>query len=189
MINCNHHLQPSLDPSNLNSYHPISNLIFISKTLERLIDARLTKHEDKHSLFPINHSAYRKYHSTETAVVRIYNDLSNAIDLGHVGALVLSDLLSAFDTVDHQVMLNVLHRRFGVSDTDLDWFRSYFEERTQVFSAVSEVSAVRSLTCSVPRGSVLGPKSWIAYCEDTYCLMTVVCVITFCRRHARLPSC
>ena len=111
--------KPSLDPSNLNSYRPISNLTFISKTLERLIDARFTKHADKHSLFPVNQSAYRKYHSTETAVVRIYNDLINAVDLGHVGALVLLDLSSAFDTVDHQVMLNVLHQRFGVCDAAL----------------------------------------------------------------------
>jgi len=93
---------------NLNSYRLISNLTLISKTLERLIDARFTKHADKDSLFPVNQSAYRKHHSTESAMVRTYNDLINAVDLGHVGALVLLDLSSAFDTVDHQVMLNVL---------------------------------------------------------------------------------
>ena len=91
----------TLDPADLNSYRSISNLNFASKTVERIIDSRLTSHAHKHSLFPTNQSAYRSFHSTETALVCIHNDLIGAMDAGHVGALVLLDLWAAFDTVDH----------------------------------------------------------------------------------------
>ena len=68
---------------------------------------------------------------TETAVVSLVNDLIRAVDDGRVSALVLLDLSSAFDTVDHDCLLTVLHDRFAVTGPALDWFRSYLSERTQ----------------------------------------------------------
>ena len=89
--------KPSLDPLDLNSYRPISNLSFVSKMVERIVDSRLIAY-----LTPEYQSAYRRNHSTETALVRLYNDMIQVIDSGQVGALVLLDMSAAFDTVDHQ---------------------------------------------------------------------------------------
>ena len=75
-------------------------------------------------------SAYRQSHSTETAVIRVLNDVIRAADEGKVTALVLLDLSSAFDTVDHTILLNVLERRFLVEGSALAWFQSYLCDRS-----------------------------------------------------------
>src|SRR6267154_1904741 len=105
----------TLPIDDLSSYRPISNLNFISKILERIIHTRLINHFDSFpSLSPFQ-SAYRKFHSTETALLRIYNDLLLSIDQQKVSALVLLDLSSAFDTIDHQILLSRLSSNFGIS--------------------------------------------------------------------------
>ena len=86
----------SLPHEELNSYRPISNLSFISKILERVIHSRISSHlQSFPSLSPFQ-SAYRKLHSTETALLRIYNDLLLSINKQQVSALVLLDLSAAF---------------------------------------------------------------------------------------------
>jgi len=117
-------------------------------------------------LLPANQSAYRRCHSTETAVAAVHNDLVRAADAGHVSALVMLDLSAAFDTVDHAVLLNVLQNRFSVHGLPLDWFRSYLSDRSQTFCITGSQSASFALDCSVPQGSVLGPVEFIAYTED-----------------------
>jgi len=106
--------KPSLDTADLNSYRPISNLSFVSKVLERIIDSRLTEHANSQRLLTQFQSAYRKHYSTETALVKVHNDLISAVDQGNVGALALLDLSSAFDTVDHRLLLAILQKRFAV---------------------------------------------------------------------------
>ena len=68
---------------------------------------------------PKTQSSYRKYHSTETAVTRVYNDLLRAADRGQVSALCLLDLTAAFDTIDHELLLLRLERQFGLRGTAL----------------------------------------------------------------------
>jgi len=79
---------------------------------------------------PKTQSAYRKYHSTETAVTRVDNDLLLAADRGQVSSLCVLDLTAAFDTVDHELLLLRLERQFGLRGTALMWFRSYLSSRT-----------------------------------------------------------
>jgi Reverse transcriptase (RNA-dependent DNA polymerase) len=73
---------------------------------------------------------------------------------------------SAFDTVDHDILLSVLERRFGVDGIALRWFRSYLEDRTQVFVVNGNSSTTHRVGCSVPQGSVLGPLGFISYTHD-----------------------
>ena len=98
----------------LNSYRPISNLSFISKILER--DHSLT-HFLSPSIISLTlspfQSAYRKLHCSETALLRIYNDLLLSIDKEQVSDLVLLDLSAAFDTIDHQILLTRLNTTLG----------------------------------------------------------------------------
>ena len=160
-----------LDPDDMTSYRPISNLSFISKTLERLVAKRFIGHAEKYKLLSNRQSAYRYHHSTETAVVAVHNNLVRAIDDHNVSALVLLDLSAAFDTVDHDILLNVIETRFGVGGDALKWFQSYLSGRSQTFQVGVEQSGPYTVTCSVPQGSVLGPQEFIAYTEDlSWCI-------------------
>ena len=93
----------TLDPADLNSYRPISQLPFASKLVERSAASRFVHHCDEHGLLPARQSAYRRYRSTETAVVIVYNDTVRSIARGEVVPHVLLDLSSACDTVDHDL--------------------------------------------------------------------------------------
>jgi len=156
----------TLDPSDLASYRPISNLSFVSKIIERLVNRRLSFHIDSQSLLPSTQSAYRTNFSTETALLRVHNDLVNAIDRGQIAGLVLLDLSAAFDTVNHSVLHEVFSERFGITGDALQWLLSYLQDRTQVVKLGESRSSNRKLICGVPQGSVLGPKQFIAYIGD-----------------------
>src|SRR5688572_27226751 len=78
----------SLPKDDLSSYRPISNLNFISKVLKKVVYSRLCTHLESFPSLSQFQSAYRKFHSTETALLRIHNDLLLAINRQHVSALV-----------------------------------------------------------------------------------------------------
>ena len=82
---------------------------------------RLQEFLDSNNLMPVTQSAYRQYHSTETAVLKVYNDLLLAADEGDVSALCLLDLTAAFDTVDHDLLMLRLERQFGLRGVVLQW--------------------------------------------------------------------
>jgi len=147
-----------LNPLDLNSYRPISNLCYVSKLLARTIDSRFTEHATSYNLCSTVQSAYRKYHSTETALVKIHNDLVTCIDQGHFGALALLDLSSAFITVHHQLLLDILHHRFCISGPALAWFVSYLSA-AQVIHVNGQVSDVVNFHCDVRAPTIrLGPE-------------------------------
>jgi Reverse transcriptase (RNA-dependent DNA polymerase) len=148
------------------SYRPISNVSFLSKVVEKIVDARLSEHVCRHRLLPAVQSAYCPYHSTETAVVRVLNDMIGVLDQGHVGVLVLLYLSAAFDTDDHTILLHVERRRFRIFDKLLHWLCSFLSERKQIVRFNSMDSDDISLLCGVPQGSVLGPKRFTEYAED-----------------------
>ena len=102
-------------------------------------------------------SAYRIFHSTETTLLKIHNDLFLAMDRGEVTSLILHDLSAAFDTVDHSILLTRFQNWFGLDGLSLDWFSSYLSLRSQAVSINDSISAFSTLSCGVPQGSVLGP--------------------------------
>ena len=96
----------------------------------------------------------------------VNNDIIRVIDASNVSMLVLLDLHAAFDTVDHDVLIEILNLCFGVVDCALDWFRSYLSGRTQSFCTATGTSKPVNLNCSVPQGSVIEPQNFIAYTGD-----------------------
>jgi len=98
--------------------------------------------------------------------VRVLNDVIRAADEGKVTCLVLLDLSAAFDTVDHNILLDVLRRRFLVEEPALKWFYFYLNDWTQVITVDGKESATIPVACSVPQGSVLGPVQFISYSKD-----------------------
>ena len=113
------------------SYRPISNLSVLSKLLEHLVAQQLQHYLCTAGLLPTLQSGFRPLHSTETALLRVLSDILAADDRGDFAALVLLDLSAAFDTVDHDILLQRLQTSFGIGSTDLKWLQLYLTSRTQ----------------------------------------------------------
>jgi hypothetical protein len=86
-----------------------------------------------------------------TAVLRVHNDLVRAVDNNQVSGLVLLDLTSAVDAVDHSTMLLLLSERFCVTNSVLNWFKSYLTGRTQSLSYAGNFTAPSPVVCGVPQ--------------------------------------
>ena len=142
---------------------PVSNLSFVSKITERAVFDQVYTHVTDNELFPVLQSAYRKSHSTETALLKIVNDILLDINRQHVSLLVLLDLSAAFDTVDHTILLRRLERSFGVTGDALKWFTSYLSGRSQRVAVNGELSDRSHLSFGVPQGSCLGPLLFSVY--------------------------
>ena len=168
--------KPNLDPEVLGNYRPVSNLPYLSKILERAVADQLQAHLDTNGLHVKFQSAYRRGHSTETALLRILNDLLVMIDGGNNAILVLLDLSAAFDTLDHTLLLQRLHAEIGLDGSALDWFSSYLSCRSQQVLVGHALSAETPLLCGVPQGSVLGPLLFSLYTRqladhiDKFCI-------------------
>ena len=151
-----------LDPEVLKTFRPVSNLTYLSKIIERVVVVRLNQHLTKNGLHEVLQSAYKQNHSTETALLKVQNDLLMAIDTYGEAVLILLDLSAAFDTIDHTILLQRLHE-LGIRDAALDWFKSYLSQRRQSVVINGTRSSHRNMSFGVPQGSVLGPILFTLY--------------------------
>ena len=135
---------------------------------------QLNAHLQRHGLIPEHQSAYRRCHSTETAMLKVLSDAYVAADAGRVTLLSLLDLSAAFDTVDHQILVERLRRTYGLSARALDWISSYLPGRTQFVRYNGETSHVMPVTSGVPQGSVLGLVYFILYAADVINLSSLL---------------
>ena len=102
------------------NFRPVSNLAFLSKLIEKAVFHQI--HDT--NLYPNAQSAYRVHHSTETALLKVKNDILLNMNKQHVTLLVLLDLSAAFDTVEHNIFLEALNT-LGIGGRVSKWFRSY----------------------------------------------------------------
>ncbi|PFX24918.1 Proprotein convertase subtilisin/kexin type 4 [Stylophora pistillata] len=116
--------KPGLDVI-FENFRPVSNLSFVSKLIERAVFNQIHGHLVCNNLYPVAQSASRRNHSTETALLKVMNDILLKMNKQHVTIVVLLDLKAAFDTVDHSILLNRLSSKLGSNGTALAWFRSY----------------------------------------------------------------
>ena len=145
------------------NYHPISNLPFLSKVLERCVVNQFTAHCDANDLLPGYQSAYRRNYSCETALIKITKDCLWDMENQMVTAMVPIDLNAAFDTVDHVILLDVLNRKFGVHNIALKWFNNYPSFRSCKLSLHGVHSKEHQLPFLLPQGSVAGLVLYNAY--------------------------
>ena len=145
------------------NYRPVSNLQYTSKLVDTVVAKQLHKHLSSNNLLPVYQSAYRHHHSTETALLKVVNDMLLNMDEQRVTLLLLLDLSAAFDTVDHGTLLRRLKNSFGIQGKVLSWFQSYLSGRSQVISVHSALSRRFNLDCGVPQGSCLGPLLFTLY--------------------------
>ena len=158
-------VQPLLKKANLpledKNYRPVSNLSYVGKLIERAACDQIVKFASQTGNIERNQSAYRVGHSTESVLLRVKSDLPYAMDNQEVTCLVLLDLSVAFDTVDHDLLLNILHFRYGFDITILNWISSYLRSITQqvlngdnTFSNLSQLKCVLFTLFTAPLGEV-----------------------------------
>jgi hypothetical protein len=158
----------SCDPAELKNYRPESNLTFISKVVGRIVAQQLVNYLQLNQMMPPLQSAYRRHHSTETALLRVLSDLYSAIDGQRVALLGLLDLSAAFECVDHEILLRRLQQSFGISGPALAWISSFLADRWQQVCHRGRLSAIHRLLFGAPQGSVLGPLLFILYTAEVF---------------------
>ena len=160
--------KPGLDINVLKNYRPVSNLSFVSKLIEKIVLSQLSEHLSVNKLFSMYQSAYRPGHSTETALLKVFNDLLMSMDEGKVSLLTLLDLSAAFDTIDHEILISRLEHVYGISGSARSWFESYLNERVQKVKIQNSHSSPTPLVYGVPQGSVLGPVLFVLYMSPLF---------------------
>ena len=152
----------NLDKEIIANYRPVSNLSYLSKVLETAAFSQLQIFIDLNNLIPVFQSAYQKYHSTETALCRINNDLNINVCNGRPTLLMLLDLSSAFDTIDQNMLISDL-QCLGISQNARSFLLSYLDNRHQRVLINKTLSNNKPLHCGVPQGSILGPVLFVLY--------------------------
>ena len=155
------------------NYRTISNLSVLSKILEKIVAKRLNAHIEEQLLSTNVQSAYKRFHSTETALLKIHNDTILNMDNGKATTLTLLDLSAAFDNIDNSTLLERLNGYFGISGTVFHWFKSYISNIQKRVHIDGSLSCPQYLHFGVPQGSVLGPFLFCLYTTSICQIITI----------------
>jgi hypothetical protein len=145
------------------NYRPVSNLPYVGKIMEKVVVKQMNTHMTVNNLHDTFQSAYKEGHSTETALLYVYDDLLDAVDSKKCVLLTLLDLSAAFDTINHAVLLHRFEHGMGITGAALEWLKSYFSGRHQFVHVEGASSSSRPLTTGMPQGSVIGPFGFPTY--------------------------
>ena len=159
--------KPGLDVA-LKNFRPVSNLPYISKLSERAAACQLTQYMTDNDLHSVFQSAYKPNHSTETALLKVKNDILMNMNDQHVTLLVLLDLSAAFDTVHHDILIARLKNDLGIEGDALSWLISYLSDRSQRISINGGTSRKFPIVYGVPQGSCLGPLLFTVYTRKLF---------------------
>ena len=166
------------DKHNFTNYRPVSLLPQFSKILEKLFNNRLDTFIEKHSLLSDSQYGFRANRSTSMALMESVEEITNAIvDYKYVAGIFI-DLKKAFDTINHEILINKLER-YGIRGIVLNWLRSYLSDRKQFVKLDESESSCLNIACGVPQGSVLGPKLFILYINDMCDVSKILKMVVF----------
>ena len=155
-----------LDHNDLNNYRPVSILCFIARILEKLVLSQVSTYlnlQNPNNLYNTFQTAYRPGHNTETPLLKVVNDLFLSLDKGNISVLALLDFSSAFDTIDHTILVHRLHTDIRFTYTVLQWTSSYLIGHTQYVSLSNHCSSFAPVHSGVSQGSVLCPTHFTMY--------------------------
>ena len=107
-------------------------------------------------------SGNKKLYSMETSLIRTTDAILSPIDDNKITAVVVLDMIKAFDTMNHDILLNKL-LGIGISSSSIAWFTSYLSNRRQVLHINSELSDPLPVVSGMPQGSILGPILFSIY--------------------------
>ena len=154
----------------LKSYRPVSYLSFLSKLVERVALDQMNNHCEQYNIIPDYQSAYRANKSCETALVKLVNDVLWCYENQEAMQIVAIDTSSAFDMVDHDLLLSVLQKRAGINGDAHKWCKSYLRPRTCQVNIGKANSSKKNLTFSIPQGSCMGPWYYLVYASTLQCV-------------------
>ena len=163
------------DPGN---YRPIAVLSPFAEILERLVYNQLSHFLEKENILFKHQFGFRKNYSTEQAILELTDNLKMKIDSNEAICSIFLDLSKAFDTVNHQILLQKLYR-YGIRGVPLQWFKSYLESRTQYVEVENATSNPLSIQCGVSQGSTPGPLLFFIYINDMHNCLEKANIRTF----------
>ena len=112
---------------------------------------------------PDYQSAYKANYSSETSLLRVTNDMLWAVEHKQVTAMIMMDLSVTLDTVDHNILLDVLNKKFRIEDTPLQWFTSYLRPRSCKVNIGSNYSKEKQMQFSIHQGNCASPTAYLRY--------------------------
>ena len=158
-------LYKSDDPMHFNHYRPVSLLCTLSKVFERIMYTRLLNFLEKLKIIYEKQFGFRKHHSTYMALMLLMDKITTSLQTGEFVVGVFLDFSKAFDTVNHEILLQKLNY-YGIRGVSLKWFESYLSNRSQFVTYNGEKSSRKNIICGVPQGSILGPLLFLIYIND-----------------------
>ena len=153
------------DHTLMDNYRPISLLTSISKLFEKVVFSQLYDYFRNNDLFYDSQYGFLKNHSTEYAAMELTDKVLKDIDERNISLAIFMDLSKAFDTLDHNILINKL-AYYGIHGAALKWFTSYLTGRSQYVEIDGVSSNILSLSTGVPQGSILGPLLFLIYMND-----------------------
>ena len=145
------------------NYRPVNNLGFISKVVEKVTLIQFIKHCDENRLLPTYQSAYRRNHSCETSLLKLVDNILWGMEEQLVTTVVIFDILASFDTIDHDLLLDVLEKKFGVTGNTKQWYHNYIKSRKFRIIIGRDKLEPTQLDYSVPQGSIQDAFLFISY--------------------------
>ena len=152
-------------PTQVTNYRPISLLPVLSKVVEKTIAKQLSEYFEENKLFNQNQYGFRTGHSTEHAALELVDKITSQMDNNETPINIFLDLSKAFDTIDHNILLDKL-KYYGLYDTAIKLFRSFLTNRYQYVQMENAKSQMLGINTGVPQGSILGPLLFIIYIND-----------------------
>lgn len=171
------------NPVSVNDYRPISILPALSKVFESILTNQLNEYLSQENLLCPLQSGYRKTCSTVTALIKIENDIKEALDKKMITIMALLDFSKAFDTIDHRLLCKKLKNIFLIDNLSINLLRSYLQNRVQYVEFNFHQSETINVASGVPQGSILGPILFSMYIND------LPSVLSYCKFHLYADDC